>query len=291
MVSAPTRDVVVHVDDLGMSPPANRGGVEAIDGTATCGSVMVPCPAFREMAGIARDRPELDLGVHLTLNAEYASYRWGPVIGDGAPSLRTADGGMWQTVQETVEHADPDEVERELRAQVETALEAGIDVTHLDSHMGTVFDLKFVESYFRLAREFDLPAFVPRLDRDRLPDELAAHLSAYLTMIDEHEAAGYVVFDHFDSDSLQFTPGTGLAHNTARIDGLGDGLSYLITHCATGGEELSSITHDWRQREEERRIYTDGSMASVLEAAGCRAIGMRELRDAQREGRDRGDGG
>ena len=120
------RVVVVHVDDLGMSLAANAGGLRALEGSATCGSIMVPCPGFADMARIARERPELDLGVHLTLNCEYEGYRWGPVRGD-VPSLVAPDGGMWRSVRETVEHAGVEEVDRELRAQIYRALDAGID--------------------------------------------------------------------------------------------------------------------------------------------------------------------
>src|SRR5262245_17204500 len=115
---ADERVVVVHVDDLGMSHAANAGGLRALAQTATCGSVMVPCPAFEEIAEVARARPELDLGVHLTLNCEYEGYRWGPVCPD-ARSLVSRDGGMWLTTRETVEHATPEDVERELRAQLD----------------------------------------------------------------------------------------------------------------------------------------------------------------------------
>ena len=273
------RVVVVHVDDLGMSGAANAGGVRALDGSATCGSIMVPCPGFAEMARIARERPELDLGVHLTLNCEYDGYRWGPVRGD-VPSLVAPDGGMWRTVRETVEHALVEEVDRELRAQIHRALDAGIDVTHIDSHMGTVFDLKFVDVYFRLAHEFKLPAFIPRLRKQEARVlNLGGRLAEYERRIGAAEAAGFPIFDHFEADSLSFAPGTGLAHNSARIDRLGPGLAYLITHCAEGGPELEAITHDWRQRDEEHRIYSDGSMAKALSSRGVRTTGMRALRD------------
>ena len=211
------RVVVVHVDDLGMSHAANAGGLRALDATATCGSIMVPCPGFEEMARIARERPELDLGVHLTLNCEYEGHRWGPVRGD-VPSLRAPDGGMWRTTAETVANAQPEDVDRELRAQIYRALEAGIDVTHIDSHMGTVFDLKFVDIYFRLAHEFKLPAFIPRLrKREARVLNLGSRLADYERRIGAAEAAGFPVFDHFEADSLSFAPGTGLAHNTARV--------------------------------------------------------------------------
>ena len=165
--AAEDRAVVVHVDDLGMCTAANAGGIEALEGLATCGSIMVPCPGFEEMSKLAGERPELDIGVHLTLNAEYPTFRWGPVRED-VPGLVSPDGGMWRTTDETVEHAAADEVDRELRAQIDRALDAGIDVTHIDSHMGTVFNPKFVEVYLKLAVDYALPAFIPRVTREAL---------------------------------------------------------------------------------------------------------------------------
>ncbi len=288
---ASDRVAVIHVDDVGMSESANRGALEAFAGAATCGSIMVPCPGFDAIARACRARPELDLGVHLTLNAEYASYRWGPVR-DDVPGLVSPDGGMWRTSQETVEHASPDEVERELRAQVDRALDAGIDVTHLDAHMGTVFNPRFLAVYALLAREYRLPVFIPRIRMaDLRQSGLPAVLEPYVAIIEQAERDGFPIFDHFDSDSLSFAPGSGEAHNRARLRRLGSGLSYLITHCASGGPELERITPEsWRQRAEEHRIYSDGTMTGALRDEGVRTIGMRPLRDllrarlAQRDG-------
>ena len=276
------RVIVIHVDDLGMSPAANQGGLAALDGAATCGSVMTPCPGFEELAATARQRPDLDLGVHLTLNAEYPSYRWGSVARD-VPGLISPDGGMWKTTAEAVANATVDEVRRELRAQIDRALDAGIDVTHLDSHMGTALDPKFVDVYVELAADYRLPAFVPRIGREALLRiGQSENMQRYVALLERVEAAGFPIFDHFDADSLEFEAGTGASHNRCRIDGLGEGLSYLITHCAQGGDELESITHDWRQRDEERQIYSDGTMAAYIEQSGVSPIGMRPLRDLLR---------
>ncbi len=276
------RVLVVHVDDIGMSTPANDGAVRALDGAATCGSIMVPCPAFDEIAAIARERPELDLGVHLTVNAEYEGYRWGPVA-DDVPGLVSPDGGMWRTSDETVENATAEEVDRELRAQIDKALEADIDVTHIDSHMGTVFNPAFVGVYLNLAREYRLPCFIPRVSREVLQRTgMPASLEHYVKLIEDVERDGLPVFDHFCADSLHFEPGTGPDHNRERVRKLGAGLSYLITHCARGGPELEGITHDWRQRDEEHRIYSDGTMADFLASEGVKTIGMRPLRDCLR---------
>jgi len=150
------RVAIVHADDIGMCHAANEGAFEALaNGPATCGSIMVPCPWFREAADHARAHPELDLGVHLTLNCEWDHYRWGPLAGRSAvPSLLDDQGFLPRTTLEVAQRARPEEVAIELRAQVERALEAGVDVTHLDSHMGTCFFPQFVEVYGGLAREF-----------------------------------------------------------------------------------------------------------------------------------------
>jgi hypothetical protein len=282
-LGAQVRAVVVHVDDVGMSRAANAGALRAFEGAATCGSVMVPCPGFDEIARIARARRDLDLGVHLTLNAEYEVFRWGPVR-DDVPGLVSPDGGMWRTTAESVAHASPDEVMRELCAQIDRALDAGIDVTHLDSHMGTVMDAKFIDVYVELARAYRLPLFVPRISRAVLDRPgVRERVGKFLQILEDVEASGFPVFDHFDADSLSFAPGTGHAHNSRRLDRLGPGLSYLITHCAEGGPELESITHDWRQRDEEHRIYSDGTMAREIEAREMRPLGMRALRDLVRQ--------
>lgn len=274
---------VVHVDDIGMSAPANDGAVRALEDAATCGSVMVPCPAFDEIAAIARERPELDLGVHLTLNAEYESYRWGP-LRDDVPGLCRPDGTLRPRSDETVANADVQEVERELRAQIERALEAGIDVTHIDSHMGTVFNPKFVEVYLGLAREYRVPAFMPKVTQEVLERTgMLESLERYVGLVEGAEREGFPVFDHFCSDSLHFEPGRAESHNLERVSKLGPGLSYLITHCARGTSELESITDDWRQRHEEGVIYSDGTMSRHLEALGVHTIGMRPLRDLLRD--------
>jgi predicted glycoside hydrolase/deacetylase ChbG (UPF0249 family) len=277
------RVVVVHVDDIGMCRSANAGAVDALDATATSGSIMVPCPAFDEAARIARERPDLDLGVHLTLNAEWDAVRWGPL--SDSPGLRDPEGMLWRAREDVIRNAGADEVHRELRAQVVRALDAGIDVTHVDSHMGTVFDPKFVRAYFEVAREFGLPAFLPRLGSVRLSWRQWRAGLLYRRLFVDARAQGFAIFDHFCSASLHFQPGQGYAHNRERLSRLGPGLSYLITHCARGDEDLRLVARDWQLRDEERRIYSDGSMARVLEELGFRTIGMRPLRDLLRTGR------
>jgi predicted glycoside hydrolase/deacetylase ChbG (UPF0249 family) len=280
--AADTTIAVVHADDIGMSHAANSGAFEALaNGPATCGSVMVPCPWFVESAELAQDGRDVDLGVHLTLNAEYDTYRWGPVAGRTVvPSLVDEAGHLFKTSRETVKYGSVEDVELELRAQIDAALSAGIDVTHLDSHMGTVFHPKFFDVYLRLARDYQLPLFLPRAAAtadDTGADETPADPRAQAM-----EDDGFVLFDSYDADSLGFEPGHGETHNWHRIGALGFGLNYLICHPARGDDELAAITDTAHQRDFERQFYGGAAGRAALDDAGVVTIGMRPLRDVLR---------
>ena len=285
--SATDRIAVVHADDIGMCHAANTGAFEALEnGPATCGSVMVPCPWFREAADRARGNRALDLGIHLTLNSEWPHYRWGPVAGTSAvPSLLDDQGFLPRTTLETVQRAKPEEVETELRAQIERALGAGIDVTHLDSHMGTVFFPQFLEVYVRLALDYRLPVFAVQpdpaaLEANGIP---AVALGTFRTLVGALEAGGVPVLDGFDANSLRFPAGDGATHNAGRLDALRPGVSYLICHPAMDGEELRSVTPDSaHQRDFERGFYGSGAGRAALAERGIRSVGMRALRTLMR---------
>jgi predicted glycoside hydrolase/deacetylase ChbG (UPF0249 family) len=284
---ASDRVAVVHADDIGMCHAANVGAFEALaHGPATCGSVMVPCPWFQEAADHARAHPELDLGVHLVLNAEWHHYRWGPVAGRQAvPSLLDDQGFLPRTSLETVQRARPDEVEIELRAQIEAALAAGIDVTHVDSHMGTCFFPDFVGIYLRLAVEYRLPAFAVRPSAEALERAAIPNASKIAAALDEAESKGVPILDQFDADSLGFAEGEGAEHNRERIAGLAPGVSYLICHPAKGGEELSHVCPEHaHQRDFECGFYGGAAGREALAAAGVKTVGMRSLRELMRGG-------
>ena len=133
--------IIVHADDIGMSHSVNTASIEAFKhNMVTSGSIMVPCPWFPEIADYAKQHPELDLGIHLTLTSEWKYLRWRPVAPiDKVPGLLDEQGFMWKSERQTAMQATPQEIETELRAQIDRALAFGIKPTHLDTHMGTLY--------------------------------------------------------------------------------------------------------------------------------------------------------
>jgi predicted glycoside hydrolase/deacetylase ChbG (UPF0249 family) len=279
------RVAIVHCDDIGMCHAANRGAFEALDhGPATCGSLMVPCPWFQEAARMARERPDVDLGVHLTLTSEWEHYRWGPVAARvSVPSLLDAQGYLPRTTQEIAARGRPEEVEIELRAQIELALEAGIDVTHLDAHMGAAFMPPFIHLYARLAVEYRIPAFAVHPDPDALAllgdGDAGPAIARALELLGD---GGVPILDGMNANSLAFEPGEGEAHNAQRLSGLPAGIHYLICHPARRGEELDAICPDAHARDFERSYYGGEAGHQALTERGIRTLGMRPLRDLMR---------
>ena len=264
------RLLIVNCDDLGSTYAANIGVYESLrEGIATSSSLMVPCPWARDAA--ARYRGE-DVGVHLTLNAEFEHYRWGPIT--QAPSLLDGDGGFPRTLEDVWDHADLDEVRRELRAQVERAILWGFDVSHLDSHMGTVqLRPEFFDVYLDLAVEFRLPIRLSGASTERLIGFPFRQLAA-----DE----GVVFPDHL----LLSAAGVGSRRTIERaIMDLRPGVTEVVLHPAVDTPELRASSPDWANRVDDQDLITrDHALRSMLERAGVTLVTYRQLRDAQRTG-------
>src|SRR5690606_10674349 len=156
--------VIFHVDDACMSYESTQGAILSIQkGVASSCSIMMTCPWSAEMATYAIDHPDMDAGLHLVLTSEWKAYRWGPLSGSQqVPGLVDHEVNLWSSVEEVVNHATADEVELEIRAQVEKALSIGLKPTHLDSHMGTLFAKdQFLERYIKVGLEYNIPVMFP----------------------------------------------------------------------------------------------------------------------------------
>jgi chitin disaccharide deacetylase len=261
--------LILNCDDLGMCHSANAGVYDALRrGLATSASLMVPCPWARgAVAGYRGD----DVGVHLTVNAEFDLYRWGPIT--HAPSLLDGDGGFPRTLADVWDHADLDEVRRECRAQVERAILWGFDVSHLDAHLGTLqIKAEFFDVYLDLAVEFRLPL---RLSSPGTETLIGFPFRALAT------EAG-VIFP----DELVQVNGVGSREALLEaISHLGPGVTEAYLHPAVDSPELQDLAPDAAARVDDHHLLVaDPELQRALEAAEVTLIGYRPLRDLMRSG-------
>lgn len=275
------RILVPHLDDVGMCHGANRAMLElSRAGILTCGSVMVPCPWFPEIAQAYRTRRDIDLGVHLTLTSEWQGYRWRPLTGCSRKGgLVDDDGFMWRNCVLLRRHVDPRAAEEEMRAQIETALAAGIDLTHLDTHMGAAAVPELVEIYLRLGRLYRLPVLLPRVIATYL-DVLklgAVQPEEYRPSLEALEVEGVQFVDRF-----VMTPGVPSAEADATyrrlVASLKPGVTFLSLHANAPGDIETIVPDRAHWRTDEYRILSDPAFAGFVHEQGVELLGMRVLR-------------
>jgi predicted glycoside hydrolase/deacetylase ChbG (UPF0249 family) len=265
--------LIVHADDLGMAHSVNAATIKALEsGLVNSGSIMVPCPWFSEIATYARANPQADLGLHLTLTSEWTTFRWGPVSSkDRVSSLLDKDGYFYLTETDAASHADPKQVELEITAQVERARASGVQPTHLDSHMGTLYQNKALfEVFLRVARKYKLPVRVARAwfgRADFLPEVLKPDDVYIDRVLDINTSVAASDWASFYSDALKK---------------LEPGVTEVVIHLGYDDAEMRGATSDhpnwgaaWRQRDFE--FFTSETFRKLLQENQIKLITWREL--------------
>ena len=299
--------VILHVDDAGMSYESNAGTMNALDnGIANSTSVMMPCGWVPQFFTYLQQHPDTDAGVHLTLTSEWDTYRWSPLTGrDKAPGLYDEQGAFWHSVAQVVQHASADEVEAEIRAQLARYRSFGLQPTHMDSHMGTLFQPKFLMRYVKVAVEEKVPILFPGghasliIKANNVPpaqQQLIAQVGKQLW------DAGLPVFDDLDGTSYGWNlpPGTGTApadrtvtdenlqrYKTQKFKELltsaQPGLTYIIMHCTAPTPTFDQITTSGPTRKGDLLAMLDPALKTFIEKEGIILTTWRELTERRKQ--------
>jgi hypothetical protein len=275
---ASARLLVIHADDLGMAHSVNRATFEALEKRwITSSSILVPCPWFAEVARFATDHPDADLGVHLALNSEWIVYRWGPVSPvDAVASLVDKDNYLPLEETAVVANAKPDQVERELRAQIDRAKSAGIELSHLDSHMATLFrSPALLNVYLRLGPAYNLPLLLERTGADRSAWALrsGAQPDALVDRVMSLDAPGAPVAEWPTAYEKLLSP-------------LPPGVYELIVHLAYDDDEMRGATWNhpnwgaaWRQADFD--LVRSQRFRDFLRTQGFTLVSWKDLARAR----------
>lgn len=248
------RVLIIHCDDVGMSMANNNGAREAVEyGLVTSVSVMMPCPWVPGWLAYMKEHPDVDTGLHLTLTSEYDYYRWTPLAGKNqVPGLADEQGCLPDNVRLVKEHATPDEVEMEIRAQLDRAQTMGLPVTHMDSHMGTLFEPEYIERYAKVGIEKQIPILmVPRAGE----------------VAEKVWAGGLPVLDYVHSDSYNWKT-TDIDEKVGlyvdAIRNLKPGITYMILHCTKPDDTIGVINGN--------RDFLYGDYYAMIDARTKKAI-------------------
>lgn len=277
--------LIVHADDLGFSHAGNRASLEMLEkGFVSSASVMMPCPWAPEVAAWARQNPDKDLGLHLTLNSEWKTMRWAPVAPrDKVPGLVDPDGYMWAAPGDVARRATAQEVETELRAQIEKARKMGIRFTHLDTHMGTVYARPdYFQVFEKLGREYGVPVLMVKPSEEARREAPPATVKFLLDNEERLRKEGV-----FRLDSLLTNPAGGTSDPEKRkaayhaaLRRLKPGVHQIILHPAALDPELRAATASAVQRDLDYRIFSDPSTVQLIRELGIKLVGWKDVAPA-----------
>lgn len=279
------RYVIIHADDAGMSHSVNRATIDAFEhGIVSSASIMVPCPWFPEFAKYAKEHPEHDYGIHLSLNSEWDYYRWGPVADKSTvPSLIDEQGYLWDNVQQVAENVKVEEAEIELRAQIDRAIKFGVPLSHLDTHMGAVLcrpDL--AKLYVRLGIEYKLPVLFVRPTKN---NNIAKEYPDAAKMVPLLEGQGLPLLDDLYQfyDKGPYDQRKQIYLKTLRE--LPPGVSQIIIHCGYDDSELRHITSSVTIRDTDRQAFTDPEVMTEVKNLGIEVIGWKQFLELRKRGK------
>lgn len=272
--------VILHVDDVGMSRSSNLGATESIEqGVATSWAIMMPCSWVPDIAHYLKKHPEVDSGLHLTLTSEWEAYRWGPLAGKTqVPGLVDPEGCLWRNIAGVVTKGSPDEVEREIRAQIDRAETMGLPITHLDSHMGTLFARpEFFERFVRVGIEKQIPI-------------LAIGGHATYTRIENPEAVGKVqeiipkiwnaglpVLDDLHTGTYGWKAGEKTTRLLALLAELKPGITEILFHASRPTDDFPVITGSSESRFADLKALTDPAVKKLIQDKGIILTTWKEL--------------
>lgn len=255
--------LLVRGDDMGFCHAANAGCIESYKfGIMRSVELMVPTPWFMEAVRMLNENPELDVGIHLTLTSEWSNLKWGPLT--PAKSIVDSNGYffpmVWpnknlppnNSIHETAWKIQ--DIERELRAQIELALKHLPHISHLTEHMGfTSLDLKMKRLVEKLAREYELAV--------EIYDDSVKHFAGW-----EHAGTLQQRIDYFAWNLERLEPGTYL----------------FVDHPARDNAEMRSVFHKGYEnvaedREWVMRVFTSAKIWETINKKNIQLINHKDL--------------
>lgn len=266
------RFLIINADDYGMCHSANSAVDDLFNnGFITSATLMVPCPWALDALERAKANKRMNVGLHLTLNSEWETYRWGPISRTCVPTLLDMDGFFPKDTATLLRQASSEHIRAEIASQLDWMLSRDYRPTHIDNHMGSLYGLEgpsYLSEVFKLCASHDLPFRLPRFGTNFNKDSLF-DVSMLSDIAKQADRSGVLIVDNLlsfgrsldSSDTYQ----TVKAQYISVIANIPPGINELYIHPAKETEELKAICPTWQMRVWEYQLMLDNELQRVIE--------------------------
>lgn len=290
------RYVIINADDFGMCRSANLAVFDLLKkGGITSATIMTPCSWAPEAAAFAKENPQFAIGVHLTFTSEWSKYRWAPVNTENTASLRDEDGYMYHSSKEFEKKCDLAEVEAEARAQIARIMKLGLNPSHFDNHMGSIYGietgrLELLTLAFDLSSEFGMPFRFPATFTDEqynntmlgigIPKEMVLNMFKYYAEYAKEKKVAipdYLLPGEWDGpqkDSFE----NYREYIYSLYESFPEGVTETYIHPALESDELKGTTSAWQRRVWEYELFADPKTRQHFESIGIKLTNYRDLK-------------
>jgi predicted glycoside hydrolase/deacetylase ChbG (UPF0249 family) len=286
--------LIIHGDDIGMSHSVTASSFEGFKNSSiNSGSIMVPCPWLIEVSDYSRKNPEFDLGLHLTLTAEWKNYKWkGVSSSNEIPSLINEFNQFYDNTTDIYLNAKPEQVRKEIQAQIDLSRKVGLKPSHIDSHMGALFvNKELFKVYLEVGDKNKLVSYIPPRVQKFFDKEFT--IPDYAILVDDF----YMLYPISDKKFVEENVGINEAKNilvnkynldewierySSKINSLKSGLTVILVHLGYNDDELKAITIDhpdfgskWRQLDFE--AMNSNQIKSLIKKNDIKLVTWRQI--------------
>ncbi|MBP9988741.1 MAG: polysaccharide deacetylase family protein [Ruminococcus sp.] len=295
--------LIINADDFGMCRGANLAVMDLLtdpNSALTSSTIMAPCGWAVEACDFAKKNPQLAIGVHWTFTSEWGRYRWAPVSHSNTESLRDEDGYMFHESNQFEDSADLDEVEAECRAQIELCKKLGLNPSHVDNHMGSIYGIEtgrfeLLNVAFDVASEYGLPFRFPgRFTEDQLNNTMLdikvdknLIMGLFGNIVEYANEKGVVIPDYLMPSEWNGPQNDSYENFKEYIYDLyksfpDDGVTETYMHPSIETDDLKGTTSLWQRRVWEYQLLKDPQTKQHIESCGIKLINYRDLAELKK---------
>jgi len=281
--------LIINADDFGMCHSVNLAIIKLFETNAiSSASLMTPCPWAVEVGEFCISHPEVNVGVHLTFTSEWKNYKWGPVTRNKSViSLVNKYGYFPETSEEFERNAKEEEVEIEIRNQIELAYKLGVNPTHIDNHMGSLYGFSgksFIPIVFNFCKNYNLPFRLPKKLLPELGQQLTQDLiELHMALVSKAREMNIPLIDFLISYPYDLSTYSDYPSFKRMIINLirrlRPGVSEIIIHPSIESDEIKAINPTWEKRVWEYFIFRDDDVKRVIKEEKINIISYKDLKN------------